>query len=189
MELLIDIAIYAIGAAILIVAALALVGLVAGLIASARAWKEVRRFDDSGLLAEIETRRQAFEALRRARGQGAAATNGKDATAWGAAVERVVYPSRTFDKVTGSLIDRGARFVVTVAANSRKRSAVERELPAMVHFHSGRRGLFREFIDKMRTMGLWSCIATAILHRRYLVIYDIAADIIIHFEPKPPSGL
>jgi hypothetical protein len=186
MDLLIDIALYGIGAAILIVVVLALVGFVAALTAWAQAWKEVRQIEQSGIGAEIEARRLAFEASRRVYCHATSAANGRDVTAWDAGAERVIYPSRTFDKDTERLIGRGAAFVVTVAANARKRRVVELELPGMIHFYPRRGSLLRDIVDKFQTMGLWTCVANAILNRQYLVAYDVAGDITIRFEPKPP---
>jgi hypothetical protein len=183
MDLLMDIAVYGIGAVVLIVVVLALVGFVTGLTAWAQAWKEVRQIGQSGILAEIEARRLALEASRRT-----SAANARDATTWDLAAERVIYPSRRFDRDTERLIGRGAAFVVTVAMSSRKRRAVERELPEMIHFHRRGGSLLRGIVDKFQTMGLWACVANAILNRQYLVAYDVAADITIRFEPKPPAN-
>jgi len=171
MTLLTDIAFYGVGAVVLTGAVLVLIGLVGGLIAYRQASKNSLHIERSGILAEIETRRLAFEASRR--------------TAADDAAERVIYPSRRFEKDTRRLIDGGAAFVVAVAANSRKRQAVERELPAMIHLHDRRDGLLRDVVDKYQTLGLWSCIAHAVLNGEYLVTYDVVDDIAIRFEPKP----
>ena len=98
-------------------------------------------------------------------------------------VETLIYPSRRFNKDSCRLIDRGVAFMVTVRSGSRKRAAVERELPLMVYLRSPQGGLWRSFFDKLRTSELWACVAYAADDDRYTVSYVMEPDITIRFEP------
>jgi hypothetical protein len=178
MDVLIQVALYGIGAAILIVVVLALIGFFSGLTFFARAYMDERWPQRSGHRAHVEPPNLIYS-------RSTATSNAVNETARYVAVERIIYPSRTFEKDTDRLIGRGAPFVVTVAAGLRKRAVVERQLPSMVHFYPIPGSLLSRFLDPLRTAELWACVGSATLDHGYAVTYNIAADIVIRFEPGP----
>jgi hypothetical protein len=180
MDLLADIVLYGVGAAALILVVLVLIGLVAGVSSFVQAYRYEVRKQHSSLQDKQATRHVSSASPQRVHASWRPGANGTQPSAL---VERLLYPARTFDRHSLRLIDRGLPFVVIVPATSRKRVVVERELPAMVYLRSPKVSLWRSFVDKLRTSGLWACIAHAVTDDKYAVTYAVDADITINFEP------
>lgn len=176
MHLLVYVALYGIGAAALIFFVLVLIGLVTGVTSFVQAYRYEVRQQRSHLQPGRVTRQVASASPRQVRSSWLSG----DA---GGTTEGLIYPSRTFDKDSLRLIDQGLPFIITVPASSRKRVVVERELPEMVWLRSSKVSLWRSFIDKLRTSGLWACVACATVDDKYAVSYVVDTDITIRFEP------